>query len=143
MAHIRQNIRSRIVTLLNEVSSLNSKVFASRIYTLEESNLPCACIYTQEESSEILTISPPRTVEKNLELNIEVYVKSENFTSEMEPLLKDIKEKLASDTTLNNLAKDSYLESQILNYNNEGDKNIATATLTFVVCYHHTEGTLN
>ena len=47
-----------------------------------------------------------------------------------------------TDRLINNLAKDSYLTSQELTYNGEGDKNIAVGVLTYQVFYHHTEGTL-
>jgi len=142
MAHYRQQIREQVATTLTGLDTTGNNVFPSRIYDIEESKLPCLCVYTTEESSEPISMSPPRSIEKILNLVIEVYVKGQNSASDLETILKEVKEKMFTDRLINNLAKDSYLTTQELTYNGEGDKNIAVGVLTYQVFYHHTEGTL-
>lgn len=142
MAHYRQQIRERVATTLTGLDTTGSNVFQSRIYNIEESKLPCICIYTVSESSEPISMSPPRSIEKVLDLVVEIYIKGLNSASDLETVLKEVKEKMFTDRLINNLAKDSYLTSQELTYNGEGDKNIAVGVLTYQVFYHHTEGTL-
>ena len=142
MAHYRQQIRERIATTLSSLDSIGANVFESRIYTIEESKLPCICLYTTSETSEPISMSIPRSIEKNLDFTIEAYVKGQNSSSDIETIIKEVKEKMFTDRLIDNLAKDSYLITQELNYNGQGDKNIATCLLTYRVCYHHTEGTL-
>ena len=142
MAHYRQQIREQVATTLTGLDTIGNNVFQSRIYDIEESKLPCLCVYTTEESSEPISMSPPRSIEKILNLVIEVYVKGQNSSSDLETILKEVKEKMFTDRLINNLAKDSYLTTQELTYNGEGDKNIAVGVLTYQVFYHHTEGTL-
>ena len=142
MAHYRQQIRERVATTLTGLDTTGNNVFQSRIYNIEESKLPCICIYTVSESSEPISMSPPRSIEKVLDLVVEIYIKGLNSASDLETVLKEVKEKMFTDRLINNLAKDSYLSSQELTYNGEGDKNIAVGVLTYQVFYHHTEGTL-
>jgi hypothetical protein len=142
MAHYRQQIREQVATTLTGLDTTGNNVFQSRIYNIEESKLPCICIYTVSESSEPISMSPPRSIEKVLDLVIEIYIKGLNSSSDLETVLKEVKEKMFTDRLINNLAKDSYLTTQELTYNGEGDKNIAVGVLTYQVFYHHTEGTL-
>jgi len=142
MAHYRQQIREQVATTLTGLDTIGNNVFQSRIYNIEESKLPCICIYTVSETSEPISMSPPRSIEKVLDLVIEIYVKGLNSASDLEAVLKEVKEKMFTDRLINNLAKDSYLTTQELTYNGEGDKNIAVGVLTYQVFYHHTEGTL-
>jgi len=142
MAHYRQQIREQVATTLTGLDTTGNNVFPSRIYNIEESKLPCICIYTVSETSEPISMSPPRSIEKVLDLVVEIYVKGLNSSSDLETVLKEVKEKMFTDRLINNLAKDSYLTTQELTYNGEGDKNIAVGVLTYQVFYHHTEGTL-
>jgi hypothetical protein len=142
MAHYRQQIREQVATTLTGLDTTGNNVFQSRIYNIEESKLPCICIYTVSETSEPISMSPPRSIEKVLDLVVEIYIKGQNSSSDLETVLKEVKEKMFTDRLINNLAKDSYLTTQELTYNGEGDKNIAVGVLTYQVFYHHTEGTL-
>ena len=65
MAHYRQQIRERVATTLTGLTTTGSNVFQSRVYPIENTELPCLLIYTREESSEPLAINPPRSIEKN------------------------------------------------------------------------------
>jgi|TARA_S200002703_G_C3759550_1_gene233789 hypothetical protein len=143
MAHYRQQIRERIVTTLTGLPVTGSNVFDSRVYTIEESKLPCLCVYTTSETSSPITMNPPRTVEKLLEVKVEIYCKSTQYATDLEEIAKNVKEAMYGDRLINNLAKDSYLTGEEINYNGEGDANVSTATLTFEVHYHHEEGVLD
>ncbi len=142
MAHYRQQIREQVATTLTGLDTTGNNVFQSRIYNIEESKLPCICIYTVSETSEPISMSPPRSIEKVLDLVIEVYIKGQNSATDLDAVVKEVKETMYTDRLINNLAKDSYLTTQELTYNGEGDKNIAVGVLTYQVFYHHTEGTL-
>ena len=142
MAHYRQQIRERIGTTLSGLTTTGTNVFQSRIYTIEEAKLPCLCIYTKSETSEPLTMNAPRSIQKNLDLVIEVYVKDRNYDFVLDKIIKEVKEKMFTDRLINSLAKDSFLTTQEITYNGEGDQTIGVGTLTYNVEYHHTEGTL-
>lgn len=87
-------------------------------------------------------MNAPRSIQKNLDLVIEVYVKDRNYDFVLDKIIKEVKEKMFTDRLINSLAKDSFLTTQEITYNGEGDQTIGVGTLTYNVEYHHTEGTL-
>lgn len=143
MAHYRQQIRERVATTLTGLATTGSNVFQSRVYPLENNKLPCLLVYTTEEASEPIVMTPPRTIEKMLNLVVEAYVKANsNYDDTIDTICQEVEEALYGDRLINDLAKDSYLISTEISYNGEGDNPLAIVVMTFEICYHHTEGTL-
>ena len=143
MAHLRQQIRERVATTLTGLTTTGSNVFQSRVYPIENTKLPCLLIYTREESSEPLDMSPPRTIEKRLSLVVEGYVKANsNYDDTIDTITKEVEVAMYGDRLINNLAKDSFLVSTDISFNGEGDNPLAIVVMTFEIPYHHTEGSL-
>ena len=143
MAHLRQQIRERVATTLTGLTTTGSNVFQSRVYPIEHTKLPCLLIYTREESSEPLDMSPPRTIEKRLSLVVEGYVKANsNYDDTIDTITKEVEVAMYGDRLINNLAKDSFLVSTDISFNGEGDNPLGIVVMTFEIPYHHTEGTL-
>ena len=143
MAHYRQQIRERVATTLTGLTTTGSNVFQSRVYPIEESKLPCLLIYTKDETSEPLAMTPPRSTEKILSLVVEAYVKANNnFDDTIDTICKEVEEALYADRLINNLAKDSFLTNTEINFNSDGDNPVGIVVMTFEIAYHHTEGTL-
>jgi hypothetical protein len=143
MAHARQTIREQVGTTLTGLTTTGSNVFQSRVYPIEENKLPCLLIYTKDETSEPLAMSPPRSIEKVLNLVVEAYVKTNNdFDDTIDTICKEVEEALYADRLINNLAKDSFLTNTEINFNSDGDNPVGIVVMTFEIAYHHTEGTL-
>jgi len=143
MAHLRQQIRERVGTTLTGLTTTGSNVFQSRVYPIENTKLPCLLIYTREESSEPLDMSPPRTIEKRLSLVVEGYVKANsNYDDTIDTITKEVEVAMYGDRLINNLAKDSFLVSTDISFNGEGDNPLGIVVMTFEIPYHHTEGSL-
>jgi hypothetical protein len=135
--HVRMQIRNQVVTQLTGLTTTAARVFDSRVYPLEDANLPALLIYTKSETSEPIEIGTNRTSERLLSLNIEAYVKSTtNFEDTLDTICKEVEQAIASDPTLSGKAKDCYLESTEIEFNAEGEKPLAFATLTFLTSYY-------
>ena len=135
--HIRQQIRERAGTVLTGLTTTGSNVFQTRVYPLENTNLPALVIYTKDETSEPIVVSTNRLMSRELELIIEVYVKqTSNFDDEIDKICKEVEIAISADTTLNGLAKDCYLQSTSIEYNTEGEQPISYAVLTFLTNYY-------
>lgn len=136
MAHARQTIREQVATTLTGLTTTGSNVFQSRVYPLQDSNLPALLIYTKEESSEIITMGGTRALDRELTLAVELYVKSNaNSDDTIDTIADEIESAIGADTTLNNKAKDVFLISTDINYVGEGENPVAVATLNFLVNY--------
>ena len=135
--HVRMQIRNQVVTQLTGLTTTAARVFDSRVYPLEDANLPALLIYTKSETSEPIEIGTNRTSERLLSLNIEAYVKSTtNFEDTLDTICKEVEQAIAADPTLSGKAKDCYLESTEIEFNAEGEKPLAFCTLTFLTSYY-------
>ena len=134
--HIRQQIRERVGTTLTGLTTTSSNVFQSRVYPLENANLPAIIIYTKSEDSEPVVIGTNRLMNRELTLAVEAYVKSvSNSDDTIDTITKEVESALAADITLDGLAKDIYLESTEITYTGEGEKPIAVCTMNFIIEY--------
>ena len=135
--HVRMQIRNQVVTQLTGLTTTAARVFDSRVYPLEDANLPALLIYTKSETSDPIEIGTNRTSERLLSLNIEAYVKSTtNFEDTLDTICKEVEQAIAADPTLSGKAKDCYLESTEIEFNAEGEKPLAFCTLTFLTSYY-------
>lgn len=140
--HIRQQIRERVGTTLTGLSTTGSNVYQSRVYNLENSDLPALIIYTRSEDTELLEMGSTRTLERNLSLVVEAYVKANsNYDDTIDTIAKEIESAMGADVTHNNLARDSFLDSTEINYNGEGEQPIAVMTMVYNINYQTTEAT--
>ncbi len=136
MAHARKTIREQVGTTLTGLTTTGSNVFQSRVYPLQDSNLPALLIYTKEETSEAVVMGNNRVLERELTLAVEAYVKTNSNSDDTIDLIsEEIESAIGTDTTLNNKAKDVFLVATDINYIGEGENPVAVATFNFLVSY--------
>lgn len=140
MTHPRQTIRDNVVTAVTGLTLTGSNVFASRVYPVESGALPALLIYTNNESSEYITINPPRTVQRILRLNIEIYVASNTgYDGTLDDICEDIEDALYTDLTRGGIAKDT----QTISFNSVtatgGEHPVIIGTLVIEILYMTTE----
>ena len=124
--HIRQQIRERVGTTLTGLTTTGSNVYQSRVYNLEDSKL--------------LEMGSSRTMQRNLSLVVEAYVKANsNYDDTIDTIAKEVEAAMGADVTHNDLARDSFLDSTEINYNGEGEQPIAVMTMVYNIGYQTTE----
>jgi len=136
MAHVRQQIRERIATEVTGLTTTGTKVYQSRVYPLQSSNLPGLLIYTTAESSEPIDMGgKSRIFNRVLTVAIEAYVKgTSNYDDTIDTVCSEVETALGG-STINGLVKDIYLESTDINYQGEGDQPLAVATMSWNCLY--------
>ena len=135
--HIRQQIREKFGTLLTGLTTTSSNVYQSRVYPLENANLPALIIYTKAEESEPIVIGADRVMSRLLSVVVEGYTKAtSNFDDTIDTISKEVEAAIAADRTLDGLAKDTYLESTEIEFNAEGEKPLGYVSLTFLTNYY-------
>lgn len=140
MSHVRQQIRDDIVTTLTGLTTTGSNVFRSRIFPLEETNLPALCIYTKSEASEYDTIGLPRSVNRILDVAVEAYVKGvSNYDNTLDTIAVEVEEAIAADVTLGNLAKDAQITAFEADFAGDGEQPVAVGRFTVTVEYRTVE----
>ncbi len=140
MSHLRQLIRANIVSTVTGLTTTASRVYASRIYPLEQGKLPGLCVYTSNESTTYTTISPPRRQERVLQVTIEIYASAtSNLDNTLDTCSKEIEEALYTDLTRGGYAKDTRVISFESEFNGDGEKPVGVGRLTVEVTYSNRE----
>ena len=135
--HVRQQIREKVGTTLTGLTTTGSNIYESRVYPLEAGNLPALVVYTKNEESEPIVIGTNKLSSRNLSVIVEIYAKTTtNFDDTIDTISKEVEVAIATDTTLDGLTKDIYLESTEIEYNGEGEQPVGYATLTFLTNYY-------
>ena len=140
MSHVRQQIRDDIVTTLTGLTTTGSNVFRSRIFPLEQTNLPALCIYTKSETSEYDTIGLPRSVNRILDVAVEAYVKGvSNYDNTLDTIAVEVEEAIAADVTLGGVAKDAQITAFEADFAGDGEQPVAVGRFTITVEYRTVE----
>ena len=135
MAHVRQSIRDHVVTTVTSLSTTGSNVFRTRVYPLETGNLPGLCVYTTSEDSEVDTMTGTRSLERNLDVVIEAFVRAaSNYDTTLDTICSEIEAAMATDITRGSKAKDTILTRTEFEFT-EGDRPIGMARLTYSIIY--------
>lgn len=136
MAHIRQQIRDRIIADVTGLTTTGANVYDSKLYNILQGELPALAVYTQNESSEISTIAPNVTLDRELEVIIECYAEAnENIENTLDTIASEVENSLGTDLSLNNLAITQFLSSTDIDFTSEGEKPLGICKLTYNVRY--------
>lgn len=135
MAHVRQQIRDRLVTLLTGLPLVGANVFPMRRYALDHKKLPAILVYTMDESSSLITIGS-RTLTRTINVAVETIVKSNNDVSDIvDNICASIEAVIGDDFSLNGLAKSCILTETQIDIAVDGENPISSARMTFAVTY--------
>lgn len=136
MSHVRQQIRDQVTTTLTGLTTTGTNVYETRVYPLESSSLPGLTISTPSEEIDEELSSGSRTIFRNLQLVIMGYAQAtSDFDNTIDTIAAEVETALMADLTLNNLAKDTLLQSIETEFSTEGNKPVGTITMTFNVMY--------
>lgn len=138
--HVRQQIRDAVAVMLGGLSLTSSRVFKNRLQPLDEADLPCLLISTDNEQISPQTFGVNAVLERELTLTVKAIVKSSDvYADEIDTVIKDVEQKInltITNNTLNGLVKTISLQSIEFNDDGQGDQPIAEATMNFSVSYY-------
>jgi hypothetical protein len=134
--HVRQQIREHVGTILSGLTSTGNRVYQSRVWPLNADTLPALLVYTTTESSDTDTMGPTLTLNRELVLIVEGYVRDITvYDDKIDTISSEVEVAMAADRTLGGKAKFSYLSGTEINYNGEGDQPMGIVSLQFTIQY--------
>jgi hypothetical protein len=140
MAHVRQQIRDRVVTVLTGLATTGANIFRHRYYPLSQASLPGIIIYTEDEGQSYETMGPNRTIRHDLTLRVEAYVQATaNYDNTLDNISVEIEEALSADRTLNGLAKDTRMSSFASAGEAGGEQPALMGRFDILITYHTKE----
>jgi len=136
MAHINQQIRDRVADIIGALPFFSGRVYKMRSYALDEAKLPAAVVYTNSQSSSLVSIGF-RTLRGTLNLTVDIHIKGSSATivNQIDDACVLIEDAIGSDFSLNGLVKSCVLTETDVDINVEGEKPTASARLSYVAEY--------
>lgn len=140
MPHVRESIRSDIVTTLTGLSTTGSNVYETRVYPVAEDRLPGLAIYTKAESVEYATMQPPRTQLRMLTAVVEIYAKAvTGYDNTLDTITAEVEAALYTDLTRGGYARDTRVVAFDAEFSGDPDQPVGTAILQVEVDYQTLE----
>lgn len=141
MPHAREQIRDAVVSALTDLATTGRNVFRSRIYPMEQAKLPGLAIYTKSDSSEYVTLTLPRTLDRTLVVTVEAYVSANaDFDETIDDISAEIESAMYTNRTLGGLARDSQILGVEVDFSGDGENPVAIAVFTIEIQYVTVEG---
>lgn len=139
--HLRRQIREAIATAVTGLATTGSRVFQSRVYPVQTTELPCLLIYTRSETSTPLTIHPDRVLDRVLQLEIVAIAKATaDLDDTLDGVCKEVETALAMPlSALSGKGKSIQLVSTEIELSGEGERPTGQAVLTYQVDYFNQE----
>jgi hypothetical protein len=136
MAHMNQQIRDRVANIIGALPFFSGRVYKMRSYALDEAKLPAAVVYTNSQSSSLVSIGF-RTLQGSLNLTVDIHIKGSSATivNEIDDACVLIEDAIGSDFSLNGLVKSCVLTETDVDINVEGERPTASARLSYVAEY--------
>lgn len=136
--HLRKRIRAAVVAsgVLGNLTTTETRVYASRVADMQSANLPGLRIYTPEEQIEPVSMGEGRIRHHSLTLIVEACVKSNTTPDDtVDQICKEVQMALDANQTLGGLCKWIELRSFEQQLDGESDKTICMGRMTFEVFY--------
>lgn len=101
---IRRQIRLAAAAALAGLATTGTRVYASRVYPMDEADLPGLCVYLNDETIEPADLD--KLTARNPELVVEGYVKRATAADDqIDAILQEVEVALAVDPTFGGLAQ--------------------------------------
>ena len=142
MSHVRQQIRERIATNVTGLTTTASRVFQSRVYNLQSTELPGLLVYTTSEQSERDTFIGSNGLNRVVDVVIEGYAKAtSNLDDSLDTISAEVEAAVAADPTCQGACNDLALATTEIEYTGESDQPTGMVRMTFNVIYRTTTTT--
>lgn len=136
MAHIHNQIRDRVATLIGALPFFSGRVYKMRSYALDDAKLPAAVVYTNSASTSLVTIGM-KTLLGTMQIIVDLHVRGDSATiaNQIDDASALVEDAIGADFQLNGLAKSCVLDSVAITIGVEGEKPVASARLSYAVEY--------
>ncbi len=134
--HVSEQVVEAAKAALIGLATTGANVFDSRVYPVQDNELPCLLIDQGNETSEIESMGFDRITGRTMELLVVAKVKQNtSYRTLINTIRKEVEVRLAANQGIGG-AKYVQPKSCEIELAGEGEKPVASATLTFEVPYY-------
>lgn len=128
--HVRQQLREAVATAVTGLTTTSTRVFQSRVYPLQTSELPCLVITTDGDQAENLTVHNPVQQQRATQIRIEAYARATTTLDDtLDTICKEVEAAIAnasSSTVKGAMYGGTQIDIEIL-----GDQPVGKAIMLF------------
>ncbi len=140
MSHIRAQIRAAVVTLLSGLPTTGAKVFQTRVWPVNDSELPCLLVMTDADiinsySEGSVVANTPRNVNRTLHLAVQALVRGTAIDDALDQICLEVEKALAADRFLGGLSVNVTLADTRIQFKGDGEQPTGEATMTYQIEY--------
>lgn len=140
--HARRQIRDAVVTALTGLATTGTRVYSTRVYPLQPTDLPCLLVYTAEERAKSITMPAPRQQLRTLVLGVEAVAKA---TADLDDVLDGIAKEVevamqAQSGPLLALVRDYTLDRTTIGVSGESESQVGVARMFWSFDFLTAEG---
>ena len=140
MAHVRKQIRDNAVSTLMGLTTTGARVYASRVHPNEAANLPALCVYTINETSELIAMNENQ-LRRSLDLVVEGYARAKaDLDDTLDTIATEVEEALAIDPTRGGIAHKTVITDTEVSLSDEGNQPIGVIRMLFQIDYVTSSG---
>jgi hypothetical protein len=133
--HVRQQLRAAVAQLLVGLPLTQSRVFPGRAHPVSVDEIPCFCLATPNETSEVDAIGDDPPLARTVQMAIIGYAEGTDIEDVLDQLALDAETAIAADTTLGGLALGCDLTATAKRVDGEAKKRAGEIVLTYQILY--------
>lgn len=139
--HLRRQIREAVGTAVTGLATTGANVHQSRIYPLEDADLPALLVYSTSDSAQATSFPAPRMLERRVRLQVVAVAKVlDGLDDTLDQICKEVEIALAMPVAaLAGLCKSISLVSTDIELQGTAEKPVGQAAMTYEVYYIHAE----
>ena len=125
--HVRRQLREAVATAVTGLTTTGARVYQSRVYPLQTTDLPCLVVTSDGDDIEYLTLNTPAQQQRETTIRIEAYVRgTADVDDTMDLISKEVEIAIAGMSTFKNITlRATRLEMD------QGDQPIGKNTMIF------------
>lgn len=127
--HVRQQLREAIALVVTNLTTTGARVFQSRAYPLQETDLPCLLVKTESERIDYQTIHASTLQERDITVTIEAVARAtSNLDDTLDKICKEVEIAINAASTI---SKDIRLIGTNLDTSVIGNQPVGLATMIY------------
>ncbi len=128
--HVRRQLREAVATVVTSLTTTGTRVYQSRVYPLQTTDLPCLVVTTDGDQVTNLTADSNPQQQRETRLRIEAYARAtSDLDDTLDLICKEVETAIASSST--SLVSNLYFVGTQIDVEILGDQPIGKATLLF------------
>lgn len=139
--HLRRQIREAVGAAVTGLSTTGSRVFQSRVYPLEDADLPALLVFALGDAAQAMSFPVPRVMERRLRLQVVAIAKAlSDLDDTLDGICKEVETALAMPcAALAGLCKSITLVSTDIEMQGISERPVGQAAMTYEVYYLNAE----